>query len=277
MRNAHHSTLAHHQPQLIDSRHLHTTIHQACHPTAMTSNSPKTENLFPKRYSRLEIIQSIGKEGLQKIRQGKVFILGCGALGSLSAMYLAASGVGTIGIADFDTIDATNLQRQLFYSEDIVGSSKVLELANKMSRLNSDIHLEVFNEMITARKAEKIFAGYDFIIDGSDNMSTKQMTSSVCEKINKPYCIGGVEGFAGQVMSWTPGHTGYCGIFGEGNSCSGIIPCAVKGVVGPAAGIVASYQASEAIKFLTGAGNMLYDKLLNFDLLSPSSEIFSIE
>ncbi|MDE6461084.1 MAG: HesA/MoeB/ThiF family protein, partial [Paramuribaculum sp.] len=167
----------------------------------MTSNSPKTENLFPKRYSRLEIIKSIGKEGLQKIRQGKVFILGCGALGSLSAMYLAASGVGTIGIADFDTIDATNLQRQLFYSEDIVGSAKVLELANKMSRLNSDIHLEVFNEMITARKAEKIFAGYDFIIDGSDNMSTKQMTSSVCEKINKPYCIGGVEGFAGQVMS----------------------------------------------------------------------------
>ena len=242
----------------------------------MISSFPQTENFFPKRYSRLEIIQSIGKEGIQKIRQGKVFILGCGALGSLSAMYLAASGIGTIGIADFDTIDATNLQRQLFYSEDLVGDSKVIQLANKMSRLNSDIRTEVFNEMITAAKAENIFARYDFIIDGSDNMSTKQITASVCEKINKPYCIGGVEGFAGQVMSWAPGHTGYSGIFGEGSACTGIMPCTVKGVVGPAAGIVASYQASEAIKFLTGAGKMLYDKLLNFDLLSPSSEIFSI-
>lgn len=242
----------------------------------MTKNSHQPENTFPNRYSRLEIIESIGKEGLRKIRAGKVFILGCGALGSLSAMYLAASGIGTIGIADFDTIDASNLQRQLFYSEELVGNSKALELAERMKQLNSDIHIEIFNEIITAEKAEKIFAGYDFIIDGSDNMSTKQMTASICEKISKPYCIGGVEGFSGQVMSWAAGHTGYREIFGEGATCSNIMPCAVKGVVGPAAGIVASYQASEAIKFFTGAGNMLYDKLLNFDLLSPSSIIFDI-
>lgn len=242
----------------------------------MSETIKPTENLFPKRYARLEIIDRIGKEGISRIRAGKVLVLGCGALGSLCAMYLAASGVGTIGIADFDTIDATNLQRQLFYGERLVGNSKVIELAKRINALNSEVCTRVLNEMITASKAEKIFTDYDYIIDGSDNISTKQMTANVCEKLNKPYTIGGVEGFSGQVMSWAPGHTGYSSIFGDSTPCSDMLPCAVKGVIGPAAGVVASYQAAEAIKYLTNAGNMLYDRLLNFDLLEPSSTIFTV-
>lgn len=237
----------------------------------------KQEGRFPHRYARLETIDAIGEEGVGRLRSGKVFIVGCGALGSMCAMYLAASGVGTIGIADYDTIDATNLQRQLFFSEDIIGESKVLHLAERMRALNSEVNIIVYNEMVTASKGERIFRDYDFIIDGSDNMSTKQMTSRVCEALGIPYCIGGVEGFSGQVMSWAPGHTGYGDLFGDRSPvCSGILPCTVAGVIGPAAGIIASCQASEAIKFLTTAGTMLYDRLAMFDLFSASSSVLDV-
>ena len=231
------------------------------------------------RYIRLETIGAIGREGVEKLRGGKVMIVGCGALGSLCAMYLAASGVGTIGIADFDTIDVTNLQRQLFFSEQTVGEAKAEVLAGRMEALNSEVEVRTYKEMITPAKAEAIFGEYDFIIDGSDNMSTKQMTSRVCEKLGVPYCIGGVEGFAGQVMSWKPGSTGYRDLFGDGTpttSCSALLPCMIAGVIGPAAGIVASYQASEAIKYLTKAGEMLYDRLLTFDLSAATSQILRV-
>lgn len=227
---------------------------------------------YPRRYARLEAIEAIGREGVEKLRNGKVFIIGCGALGSLCAMYLAASGVGTIGLADFDTIDATNLQRQLFYSEDTVGASKIEQLAERLLSLNSETTLHLHKEMITPAKAERIFPDYDFIIDGSDNPSTKLMTSRVCESLGVPYCIGGVESFSGQVMSWSPGHTGYKELFGEIAACSELLPCSIAGVAGPAAGVVASYQASEAIKFLTSAGTMLYDRLHTFDLLTAASD-----
>ena len=234
------------------------------------------QNPYPHRYARLEAIGAIGAEGVARLRAGKVFVLGCGALGSLCAMYLAASGVGTVGLADFDTIDATNLQRQLFFSEESVGTPKVAELARRIAQLNSEVEVRTHNEMVNASKAEKIFADYDFIVDGSDNPSTKLMTARVCQSLGIPYCIGGVEAFAGQLMSWAPGHMGYADLFGECAACSGITPCSVAGVIGPAAGIVASMQAAEAIKFLTSAGTMLYDRLFTFDLAAPEASIFGI-
>ncbi|MBD5232649.1 MAG: HesA/MoeB/ThiF family protein [Bacteroidales bacterium] len=234
------------------------------------------ESKYPNRYARLKAIEAIGPEGVEKLQAGKVFIIGCGALGSLCAMYLAASGVGTLGLADFDTIDATNLQRQLFFTEDTVGASKIEQLADRIRQLNSDTRLNIHKEMITKAKAECIFPDYDFIIDGSDNPSTKLMTAAVCEKAGIPYCIGGVESFAGQCMSWSPGHAGYKDLFGEIAGCTGLLPCSIAGVAGPAAGVVASYQASEAIKFLASAGSMLYDRLLTFDLLTASADILEL-
>ena len=231
---------------------------------------------FPYRYSRLEVIDAIGEEGVKKLNSGKVFIVGCGALGSLCAMYLAASGIGTIGIADFDTIDATNLQRQLFFSEEAVGSLKADQLAERMRQLNSEVEVKVFKEMITPAKAENIFPDYDFIIDGSDNISTKLMTARVCEALGVAYCIGGVEAFSGQVMSWAPGHMGYADIFGEAEGCNGILPCSIAGVIGPAAGIIASYQASEAIKYISRAGKMLLDKLLMFDMYESTARVIEL-
>lgn len=229
---------------------------------------------FTQRYARMESLEPIGKEGVEKIGSGRVFVIGCGALGSMCAMYLAGAGVGTIGIADYDTIDISNLQRQLFYSEKTAGASKVMQLAKSMNQLNSEIDIRIYNDLISAPKALKIFGEYDFIIDGSDNAMTKQMTSRVCENLGIPYCIGGVEGFTGQVMSWSPGHAGYRELFGESEVSSGILPCSANGVIGPAAGVVASYQASEAIKFFTSAGDMLYDKLFSFDLLSLTTGVY---
>lgn len=229
--------------------------------------------MFRNRYIRIESVPDIGNSGIEKLHKGKVFVLGCGALGSLCAMYLAGSGVGHITIADFDNIDISNLQRQLFFSENNLGMSKGGILRERMNSLNSEVKVSHLSELITEAKARKIFPNFDFIIDGSDNPSTKYMTSRVCEELGIPYCIGGVREFSGQVTTWEPGKIRYSDIFGEEIPCSGFTPCSTGGIIGPAAGVAASIQASEAIKFLTGAGNLLTDRLLTFDLAKPSMSV----
>lgn len=226
------------------------------------------------RYSRLEALPGIGAEGVAKLRGGKVMVVGCGALGSLCAMYLAASGTGTVGIADFDTIDISNLQRQLFFDENSTGESKCRTLAERMRAINSEVTVREYPAMINETAASEIFPEYDFVIDGSDNPATKKMTANVCERLGIPYCIGGVREFGGQVMSWAPGHMGYAELFGDIPTCSGLTPCSIGGVLGPAAGVTASTQASEAIKHLTGHGKMLYDRLFTFDISEAEAKVF---
>ncbi len=227
------------------------------------------------RYSRLEGLDGIGSEGMEALRNGSVLVVGCGALGSMCAMYLAASGVGRIGIADFDTIDISNLQRQLFFDETTLGKSKCKVLGDRMRALNSDVTVEEHPMFVKDDSACDLFARYDFIVDGSDNPATKHMTARICEEGGLPYCIGGVREFSGQVMSWAPGHKGYAEVFGDTPSCQGFTPCSLAGVLGPGAGSVASAQASEAIKHLTACGRMLYDRLFVFDLSGFSANVFS--
>lgn len=212
--------------------------------------------------------------GVDRLNAGRVMVIGCGALGSLCAMYLAASGVGTIGIADFDTVDISNLQRQLFYTETELGMPKCKTLAVKMQAINSEIKVEQLPFIITREKAYEYFKKYDMVIDGSDNPSTKLMTAAICEDLGIPYCIGGVREYGGQVMSWSPGHIGYSAIFGDIPTCSGFTPCSLGGVLGPAAGVVASMQAAEAIKYISKAGKLLTDRLYVFDLAKPSANIY---
>lgn len=225
------------------------------------------------RYSRLEAIEGIGAEGLEKLSASNVLVVGCGALGSLCAMYLAGSGVGHLCICDFDTIDISNLQRQLFFTECEAGKSKSRILESRIRALNSDIEVRVEELLITENIAEMLFVDYDFIIDGSDNPATKLTTSRVCERLGKAYCIGGVRGMSGQVASWTPGHLGYAEIFGEVDGCQGILPCSLSGVLGAAAGVVASVQSAEAVKYITGGGELLVDRLLTFDLRTSSFRV----
>ncbi|MCM1369088.1 MAG: HesA/MoeB/ThiF family protein [Candidatus Amulumruptor caecigallinarius] len=241
----------------------------------MTNEIPVT-NHSDSRYSRLAAIDGFGHKGVKRLRNAGVLIIGCGALGSLSSMYLAASGIGKICICDFDTIDLSNLQRQLFFDETSLGMPKAEILKNRMNELNSTCDVIRIDKLVTRKEASRIFMDYDFIIDGSDNPFTKMMTASTCATLGKPYCTGGVRDMSGQVMSWTPGHTGYDEIFAQPEQTGCVLPCSTAGVLGPAAGIVASTQAAEAIKHISGCGDMLLDKLLIFDLKTNQWNILPV-
>lgn len=228
------------------------------------------------RYSRLTSIEAFGLDGLSHLRAGKALIIGCGALGSVCAMYLAASGIGKLAIADFDTVDLSNLQRQVFFSEPEIGKPKGQLLKKKLQELNSSIEIELYPFIITEAKAEEIFTEYDFIIDATDNPASKMMVDRVCARLSKPCCIGGVKGFSGQIMSWAPGHLRYSEVFPEVSCESGLLPCSISGVVGPLPGIIASMQALEAIKHLSGKGEMLYDKILSIDLFTLKFDLIHL-
>lgn len=228
------------------------------------------------RYSRLASLPEIGPEGVAKLQEARVAVIGCGALGSLCAMYLAASGVGNINISDFDTVDLSNLQRQLFFTEADLGKPKALVLRDRMLALNSGVSVNVTQEMVRPANAGDVLAGCDVVVDGSDNPATKLMTDRLAAEYGIPCVIAGVRGFELQVMTCLPGGTRYADIFGDAPACNGFTPCSIAGVLGPTAGIAASLQAAEAIKLITGAGNTLSGKLLTINLLSPSVSLLSV-
>lgn len=221
------------------------------------------------RYSRN--IACIGAEGQERLSAASVFVIGCGALGGQVAMLLAAAGVGRIGIADFDTVDVSNLQRQLFFAEADAGESKALRIGERMRALNSEIRVDVFRRMIRPSDGAAILADYDYIIDATDNPSTKYMTDSICREIGRPGCIAGVAGWKGQVMCVSgrsdDGSLSFADVFPPPAEDPSMLPCEVLGVMGAAASMIASVQASEAIKHILGAGRGLTGRVLCIDLL----------
>lgn len=228
------------------------------------------------RYSRMLSMPEISESDIDKLSCSKVLVIGAGALGSLCSMYLAGAGVGHISIAEFDTIDISNLQRQLFYETAQAGQSKLDVITARLVALNPLIEIDRIPKMITEKLAGEIFQNYDFIVDATDNASSKSMTDKVAQKVGSYYCIAGVVGFRGQVMSSGPGHISYSDVFAPEGVCSGVMPCSVQGVLGPAAGVVACIQASETIKHLTGVGEMLYDRVFSIDLATMNSQTFGL-
>ncbi len=217
------------------------------------------------RYSRTIALPEIGESGQRRISSGSVLIVGAGALGGTTAMYLAASGIGHIGIADFDTVDISNLQRQVAYVEADAGQPKTSILCKRLLAINSGIEVTEYPMMVSKHCVEDIISDFDFIIEGSDNPYTKLLISRTCKKLGKSYCLGGVAGFSGQIMTHTPATADYEDIFPEPPEPTGFTPCSAGGVFGPLTGIVASIQASEAIKYISGAGKLLTDCLLTID------------
>lgn len=231
----------------------------------------------------LRNIRVIGAEGQKKLFGGSVFVVGCGALGGQVSMLLAGAGVGRIGIADFDTVDISNLQRQLFFEEGNCGLSKAQLLSRRMQNLNSEITVDIYNELITPARAKQIFLSYDFIIDATDNPASKYSMDRVCLEVDRPLCIGGVAGWRGQVMSMKGNDENHTVRFSEvfpledGESPdSAMLPCEIEGVMGAAASAIASLQASEAIKYLTGDGEPLFNRLLMMDLGKPYFQIIDL-
>ncbi|MCH5241408.1 MAG: HesA/MoeB/ThiF family protein [Muribaculaceae bacterium] len=230
---------------------------------------------FKLRYARQIAISEIGKEGQNKICRSKVLIIGCGALGSMVAMQLAGAGVGTLGIADFDNIDVSNLQRQFFFQTEENGKFKVDVIASRIHKLNPNVKIISYPFVITSKKAEMIFGDYDCIVDATDNPDSKRMTGDISAQSGKPCCIGGVRDFGGQIMTFLPNDPRFEAFFGQGAS-DGLLPCSMGGVIGPAAVLCASVQAAEVLKYITNSGKILSGKILLFNLLTNTFQTFSL-
>jgi molybdopterin-synthase adenylyltransferase len=220
-----------------------------------------------ERYSRHLILQNIGIEGQEKIMKGKVLLVGAGGLGSPAALYLAAAGVGTIGLIDGDVVDLTNLQRQIIHFTDDVNAPKVISASQKINRLNPDVKVKVYHSLLTAENALDIIRDYDFIIDGTDNFPSKFLVNDACVLAKKPFSHGGILRFEGQTMTYIPGSACYRCIFNGPPPKNAVPSCSQAGVLGSIAGILGTIQATEALKYLTGTGELLSDRMLVFDAL----------
>ncbi|MCH5231717.1 MAG: HesA/MoeB/ThiF family protein [Muribaculaceae bacterium] len=238
----------------------------------MISYKVKADKL---RYSRQIALPEIGKEGQLKILNSKVLVIGCGALGSMVAMQIAGAGVGTIGIADYDTVDLSNLQRQFFYTTSEAGISKAGLLRQKINNLNPGVKVILYNKIITSRIGAEMFPEFDFIVDATDNPESKRMIGEMAASCRKPCCIGGVKGFEGQVMTFMPDDPRFEDFFGEADG-EGFLPCSIGGVFGPAAALCASIQASEVIKCIIEKGEILSGKIFMFNLLDNTFRLFRI-
>lgn len=246
------------------------------HPGGFRKLAMSKEEEYKIRYARQRALPGIGAEGQKRLTEGSVAVVGCGALGSLCAMYLAGAGIGRIAIFDFDTIDISNLQRQLFFSTEEAGLSKAVILEKRMRALNPGIEVVRHECLINASNAAELLEGYDFIVEATDNPATKYLIDEISEQLSIGCCIGGVREFSGQVTTCMPGGTRYSDIFPERPDAGGFTPCGLGGVLGPAAGTVASIQASEAIKHISGCGSLLDSRILTFDLLDDTVSVLDI-
>jgi adenylyltransferase/sulfurtransferase len=221
-----------------------------------------------ERYSRHTLLPEFGMEGQERLKAGRVLIVGAGGLGSPAALYLAAAGVGTIGLVDFDEVDVTNLQRQVLYGTSDVGRPKVDVAKAKLADLNPHITLTVHRERLSAANARDIISSYDVVIDGTDNFSTRYLVNDACVMVRRPNVYGSVFRFEGQAAVFATADGPCYRCLHPEPPPAGLIPnCAEAGVLGVLPGIIGTIQATEAIKLLTGIGEPLAGKLLLYDAL----------
>lgn len=218
-----------------------------------------------QRYSRHIILQDVGVEGQEKINNGKVLIVGAGGLGAPVALYLAAAGVGTIGIIDGDVVDLSNLQRQVIHFTPDVNKAKVISAKEKINQLNPDVKVNTYYDLLRADNALDIIKDYDFIVDGTDNFPVKFLINDACVQAKKPFSHGGILRFEGQTITVLPGTACYRCIFHAPPPPNAVPTCSQAGVLGAIAGILGTIQATETLKYLTGVGNLLTNRLLTFN------------
>jgi adenylyltransferase/sulfurtransferase len=230
---------------------------------------PKLSNDEISRYSRHLILPEVGMEGQQKLKAAKVLCVGTGGLGAPLALYLAAAGVGTLGLVDFDTVDASNLQRQIIHSTETVGMLKVDSAEKMLKALNPFMNVVKHNTMLTSANALEIFKDYDIIADGTDNFQTRYLVNDACVLLGKPNAYGSIFRFEGQasVFATEEGPCYRC-LYPEPPP-PGLVPsCAEGGVLGILPGLVGIIQATEVIKLILGIGDSLAGRLLLVDALS---------
>lgn len=223
------------------------------------------------RYSRHILLDKVGLEGQLKLKQAKVLVIGAGGLGCPILMYLTAAGVGNIGIIDFDTIDESNLQRQILFDTVDVGQSKAIIAKQKLEAQNPYVTIEAYNKALDNQNALELFALYDIIVDGTDNFSTRYMVSDACVLTHKPLVYGAIHKFEGQVsvFNYNDGPTYRC-LFPTPPEAGSVPSCSEVGVIGVLPGIIGAQQANEAIKIILEIGSVMSGKLLIYNALEPS-------
>jgi molybdopterin/thiamine biosynthesis adenylyltransferase len=224
-----------------------------------------------ERYSRHLLIPEVGEAGQQKLLKSKVLLIGAGGLGSPAAFYLAAAGVGTLGIVDSDVVDQTNLQRQILHTTDRIGTPKVESAKQTLEALNPDVKIVGYRERLTSENIDRIIADYDVVIDGADNFPTRYLLNDASVKWNKPVVHGSIYRFEGQITVFKP-HEGPCYrcLFPTPPPPELAPSCAEAGVLGVLPGVIGSLQANEAIKLLLSIGEPLVGRYLLFDALDAS-------
>lgn len=222
-----------------------------------------------ERYSRHIILKEVGAKGQKKLLNAKVLIIGAGGLGAPAAMYLAAAGVGTIGIADADEVDLSNLQRQIIHATEDVGKAKVQSAKETMERMNPDVTVHTYRTFVSSENIMDLIRDYDFIIDGTDNFPAKFLINDACVMAKKPFSHAGIIRFKGQLMTYVPGEGPcYRCVFKNPPPKDAVPTCKQAGVVGAMGGVIGSLQAMEAIKYIVGKGELLTGKLLTYDALN---------
>lgn len=231
-----------------------------------------------ERYARHIVLREVGGAGQQKLRKARVLVIGAGGLGSPVLMYLAAAGVGVLGVVDDDTVSLSNLQRQVLHSTENVGMPKVTSAIEAIARINPHVTIEPHQTRINTGNANGIVKEYDLVLDGSDNFDTRYLINEVCVSLNKPLISAAMSQWEGQISLYDPSNGGpcYACVFPE-RPADGLAPsCSEAGVMGALAGVMGSMMAGEAIKFITGAGEGLRGQMLIFDALYGETRKFKL-
>jgi thiazole biosynthesis adenylyltransferase ThiF len=229
------------------------------------------------RYSRQIILPEVGGTGQEKILGAKVLSIGTGGLGSPVSMYLAAAGVGYLGVVDYDKVDESNLQRQILYYTEDVGKSKAQTAAKRLGQINPGIEIKCHDTRITAENVNEIIKDYDIIIDGSDNFPTRYLINDACYFLNKPLVHGAILRFEGRVMTIKPDESAcYRCLFPEPPP-EGFMPnCSQAGIIGAVAGVIGSLMAAEAIKLILNKGKALTNRMLAVDVLEGKIKEYKV-
>ena len=227
-----------------------------------------TEEQF-RRYARHIVLHEVGGKGQKRLLASRVLVVGAGGLGSPAALYLAAAGVGTLGLCDGDTVDLSNLQRQILHGTPDVGRGKVDSGRDAIGRINPEVRVSAHALRVGADQVAEIIAGYDVVVDGSDNFATKFLLNDAAVAAGVPLVIGGILRFSGQLLTVLPRSACYRCVFEEAPSAPAAA-CQEAGVLGAVAGVVGSLQAVEVLKVLLGRGTPYANRILVYDALSGS-------
>ncbi|MCW8897905.1 MAG: molybdopterin-synthase adenylyltransferase MoeB [Flavobacteriales bacterium] len=230
-----------------------------------------------KRYNRHLILDKVGIEGQQRLKKARVLVIGAGGLGCPVLLYLTAAGVGNIGIIDFDTVDESNLQRQVVFTTEDIGKNKALTAKERLLARNNCIQITAFPERLTNKNALELFSQYDIIIDGTDNFSTRYLVNDACVLTDKPLVYGAIFKFEGQVtvFNYQNGPTYRC-LFPNPPKAGSVPSCSNVGVLGVLPGVIGLQQANEALKIILQIGEVLSEKLTIYNALGASSTTVNI-